>query len=185
MLAMAHANLTDPLVQLQIYMYLLLLSCFNLLRMFWSPLIVIYTAAVNFWSCCCGLEQDEAAAMICCYDLLWSFCRLWLAYIYLLVIFGTVAVIYILSSLIVQLHFMDDGYTHVQLHLMTTFLCLRILKCSPLQSTLRILERSLPCLLCRRSSTKQASFIVHIQIHDEVPGIYVHSTDRRVYNYRL
>jgi len=69
---------------------------------------------------------------------------------------------------------MDDGYTHVQLHLMTTFLCLRILKCSQLQSTLRTLERSSPHLLCRRSSTKQASFIVHIQNHDEVPGIYVH-----------
>ena len=33
-----------------------------------------------------------------------------------------VAVIYILSSLVVQLYFMDDGYTHVQLHLMTIFL---------------------------------------------------------------
>ena len=84
--------------------------------------------------------------------------------------------IYILSSLVVQLHFMDDGYTHVQLHLTTTFLCLRILKCSPLQSTLRTtLERSLPRLLCRRSSTKKASFIVQVHHHDEVPGIYVHS----------
>ena len=110
MLAIAQDNLTDPQVQLQIYMYLLVLSCCDLLGMPWSSLVVIYTAAVNFWSCCCGLEQDEAAAMICCYDLLWSFCRLWLAYIYLLVIFGTVAVIYILSSLIVQLHFMDDGH---------------------------------------------------------------------------
>ena len=69
---------------------------------------------------------------------------------------------------------MDDGYTHVQLHLMTTFLCLRILKCSPLQSTLQTLERSSPRLLCHRSSTKQANFIVHIQNHDEVPSIYVH-----------
>ena len=108
--------------------------------------------------------------MICCYD---PFCRLWLAYIYLLVIFCTTAVIYILSSLVVQRHFMDESYTHVQLHLMTTFLCLRILKCSPPQSTLRTLERSSPHLLCRRSSTKQASFIVHIQNH-EVPGIFVH-----------
>ena len=90
------------------------------------------------------------------------------------VIFGTISVIYILSSLVVQLYFMDDGYTHVQLHLMTTFLCLRILKCSPPKSTLRTLERSSPRLLCRRSSTKQTSFIVHIQNHDEVPGIYVH-----------
>ena len=57
---------------------------------------------------------------------------------------------------------------------MSTFLYLRILKCSPLQSTLRTLERSSPRLLCRRSLTKQASFIVHIQNHDEVPGIYVH-----------
>ena len=82
--------------------------------------------------------------------------------------------IYVLSSLVVQLHFMGDGYIHVQLYLMTTFLCLRILKCSPLKSTLRTLERSSSRLLCRRSSTKLASFIVHIQNHDEVLGVYVH-----------
>jgi len=54
------------------------------------------------------------------------------------------------------------------------YLCLRILMCSPLQSTLRTLERSSPCLLCHRSSMKQASFIVHIQNHDEGSVIYVH-----------
>jgi len=147
MLAMAQA---DSQVQLQIYMYLLLLSCCDLLGMPWSPLVVIYTTAVNFWNCCCDLEQDEAADMTCCYDPFVDYS--WLIYIYLY--FLVLLMSYILSSLVVQLHFMDDGYTHVQLHLMTTFLCLRILNCSPLQSTLRTLERSLPRLLCRRSSTK-------------------------------
>jgi hypothetical protein len=41
-------------------------------------------------------------------------------------------------------------------------------------STLRPLERTSPRLLCRRSSTKKASFMP-IQNHDQVPGIYVHS----------
>ena len=44
---------------------------------FWKPLLWSGTR----WSCCCDM-------------LLWPFCRLWLAYIYLLVIFGTVVVIY-------------------------------------------------------------------------------------------
>jgi hypothetical protein len=47
---------------------------------------------------------------------------------YYVIYYNIMVYIYILSSLVVQLHFMDDGYTHVQLHFMTTFLCLRNLR---------------------------------------------------------
>jgi len=94
-------------------------------------------------------------------------------YIYLLVIFGTADVIYIVISCYVASFYGWWLYTCATSSYDYLF-CLRILKCSPLQSTLRTLERSLPRLLCRRSSMKQTSFIVHIQNHDEVSGIYVH-----------
>ena len=128
-------------------------------QLFWSTWNALIPSCCHIYCCCQFLKLLlwSGTRWSCCCDLLlWPFCRLWLAYIYLLVIFGTAAsslyMYYI--SFVVYLYFIDHGYTHVQLHLMTIFLCLRILKCSPLQSTLRTLERSLPCLLCRRSSTK-------------------------------
>ena len=95
MLAMGQANLTNPQVQLQIYIYVYLFITAQLLWSTWNALI---PSCCHIYCCCQFLKLLlwSGTRWSCCCDLLlWPFCRLWLAYIYLLIIFCTAVVIYI------------------------------------------------------------------------------------------